>query len=135
VVDGKGNTMSKAKFKKLSPEEQYESIKNMAERGRTIKETNERYMPELKELAKIAESKDLPGSVSKEILRDDIGRDDKIIGFIFDSMNKLSLVKSVLEDENRLDKLDGCELSGVRDTVHEVFDLLDIASSLHCRTT
>ena len=126
--------MSKAKFKKPSPEEQYESIKNMAEQGRTIKETNKRYMPELKELAKIAEGKDLPGSVCQEILRDDISKDDKIVDFIFDSMNKLSLVKSVLEDEN-LEKLDGCELSGVRDTVHEVFDLLDIASSLHCRTT
>jgi len=134
VVDGKENTMSKAKFKKPSPEEQYESIKNMAEQGRTIKETNKRYMPELKELAKIAEGKDLPGSVCQEILRDDISKDDKIVDFIFDSMNKLSLVKSVLEDEN-LEKLDGCELSGVRDTVHEVFDLLDIASSLHCRTT
>ena len=125
---------SKKQEGKTTPGELYQSVEDMTEQGRTIKETNKKYMPELKELAKIAEGMDLPGTVCKEILRDDIGKDDKIVGFIFDSMNKLSLAKAVLEDEN-LNNLDGCELAGVRDTVHEVFDLLDIASSLHCRTT
>lgn len=74
------------------------------------------------------------GRTDKEAFNDEkIEVDKRIIGNVFASLNKLSLVRATLNNDD-LFELKEYELSGTMFAINEVFDLLDAAVDLHTRT-
>ncbi len=84
-----------------------------------------------KETLKEVELNDL--KVKEWFLREDIEVSEKIIGLVIDSLNKLSLVKAALNNDDP-NELSGYKLDGVIMSVNEVVCLLEVAVNFHSRT-
>lgn len=70
------------------------------------------------------------GRSLEDVLRDKkTSTEDRIIACICECLNRLSLVRAVLNNED-LFKLEGYELSGVQESVNETYKLLKEASSI-----
>lgn len=64
---------------------------------------------------------------------EDLPASEYIIGFVIESLEKIAPIKAMFSDDD-LFELKGYELKGTKGIVDEVYNLLDAAVSLHCRT-
>jgi len=72
-------------------------------------------------------------TVRKWFEREDTPVSEKIIGLVYDSLSRLSIAKATLNDENLLELKD-YKLSGIKNIIEDIFNLLDGAAELHART-
>ena len=87
---------------------------------------------ELEACKEVIKEKGLPQEVS-EILERDLPINEKVMYLVIESLKKLSLLKTILHDEDLL-KLEGYELDGTKVIVDEVHKLLNASVSLHTKT-
>lgn len=96
------------------------------------KEAIETKESEVYKIAKeIAKEKGLnPDIIGKS---EDLSASEYMATFIFESLNKLSLVRATLHDEDLME-LKGYKLDGTIKVIDEVFDMLDASGSLYSHT-
>lgn len=87
---------------------------------------------ELEACKEVIQEKGLPQEVS-EILERDLPINEKVIYLVIESLKKLSLLKTILHDEDLLELKD-YELDGTKVIVDEVYKSLDAAVNLHTKT-